>query len=465
MKSLDRLKHKFKKNGIIVSYDNGIYCVKNEQAQAEILLPDSFILEEKAVAQLLDFASVSTGDGRACVCKACATPDFHPGAIAPVGSVVATSADYVIPAAIGTDINCGMRLITTGLSFDSANANKQKLIAGLKHVLLESGRNIPMLGSGFYSIFNNALEDGINDLPDSDGLWDLVDKDSLVADLSKCIGLSNFQSSAKHAPEALLANRVIRDPCLGTPGSGNHFVELQVVEEIFDKQAAWANGLKKGDIVVMLHSGSRDVGFFVGQQWMDRAKQAWKAGVKHPTSGLYALEGPLAQEYLVAMGTAARYAWLNRVVLGEMVKQELAKSLGLTQFQLVVDVPHNVVMSENGYNVHRKGATPAHQGDLALIPGSMGTASYVATGLGNPDWLYSCSHGAGRSVKRQDMRSKVTEQATEKPFWECITLREERKIEESPMAYKDIGPVISSQIEQGLISSVAKLKPWVTFKA
>src|SRR6185436_13910420 len=110
------------------------------------------------------------------------------------------------------------------------------------------------------------------------------------------------------------------DPCLGTAGSGNHFIELQVVDAVLDRHLAYQEGLRKGEIVVMIHSGSRDVGFYVGQRWMDRAKHEWPKGIKHPSSGLYGLTGPLAEEYLLAMGVAARYAWLNRVVLAEMVR-------------------------------------------------------------------------------------------------------------------------------------------------
>jgi tRNA-splicing ligase RtcB (3'-phosphate/5'-hydroxy nucleic acid ligase) len=176
------------------------------------------------------------------------------------------------------------------------------------------------------------------------------------------------------------------------------------------------------------------------------------------------LTGPLADEYLLAMGAAARYAWLNRVVLAEMVRDCLSSVFQEDRSKLVVDVPHNVVLREDGMNVHRKGATPARLGELALIPGSMGDYSYVAGGLGNPDWLWSCSHGAGRSVRRQAMRA-VTQHGESTLPWHCVTLREERRVEEAPAAYKKIGPVMDSQIEAGLISPIARLRPWVTFKA
>jgi tRNA-splicing ligase RtcB (3'-phosphate/5'-hydroxy nucleic acid ligase) len=159
------------------------------------------------------------------------------------------------------------------------------------------------------------------------------------------------------------------------------------------------------------------------------------------------------------MGVAARYAWFSRVVLGELVRKVLAESFGAQGSRLVVDVPHNVVLTEHGMNIHRKGATPAREGDLALIPGSMGAPSFVARGLGNPDWLWSCSHGAGRSVRRQELRSRALQMRDSSATWECVTLREERRLEEAPEAYKPIGPVIEAQEEAGLISVVARLRP------
>ena len=213
----------------------------------------------------------------------------------------------------------------------------------------------------------------------------------------------------------------------------------------------------------MIHSGSRDLGFYVGRQWMDKAKAALGIGLKQPTHELYGLTGALADEYLQAMSAAARYAWLNRVVLAEMLREQFNLLGLLGNSQLVVDVPHNVVLQENGLNIHRKGATPAHAEQLALIPGSMGDYSYLVKGLGNPDWLHSCSHGAGRSVRRQAMRASKT--LTTSPEWHCVTLKEERRIEEAPSAYKPIGAVIESQEQAGLIQVVAKFKPWLTFKA
>jgi tRNA-splicing ligase RtcB len=465
MSNPQRLQRAFARHGIALDYRDGIYRVHNEAAQATILLPATLPLEEKAVRQLLDFAGVRSADGHTGVCKACATPDFHPGAIAPVGSVVATPADFVIPSSIGTDINCGMRLLTTGLSLGQLAPHKDALVRCLTRSLLDNGRDVPVSTRAFTALFDDGPEAFLDRL-DPLGLWAQCDRERLQAEVQHCVGLASFAGHSRHVPTAYRSDvhAVFRDPGLGTPGAGNHFVELQVVDVVLDRHAAYEAGLKAGDVVVMIHSGSRDLGFYVGQAWMDRAKQCWPAGVRHPRSGLYGLQGPLADEYLQAMGAAARYAWANRVVLAELVRKDLEAVAGAGRSRLVVDVPHNVVLREHGLNIHRKGATPARAGDLALIPGSMGDASYLATGLGHADWLWSCSHGAGRAVRRQQVRALKTAPAADQG-WHCVTLREERRVEEAPHAYKPIGPVIEAQEQAGLIQAAVRLRPWVTFKA
>lgn len=469
MSHMLRLQRAFTRAGIALDYQGGVYTVRNAEADATILLPAMLPLEEKAVRQLLAFASVKTPSGERAACAACATPDFHPGAVAPVGAIVATPPDVVIPAAIGTDINCGMRLLTTGIPLAQAALRRSELVQRLKAVLLDNERNVPTPTRAFKALFDEGPLAFLDRLLPA-GLWAGVHRERLANEVQRCIGLAEMEAHSRHAPEAFVDGReVIRDPCLGTPGAGNHFVELQVVEQVLDRHAAYAAGLKAGDLVLMIHSGSRDMGFHVGVRWMDRARAAWPAGVRHPESGLYALAGPLARDYLQAMGVAARYAWANRVVLAELVRAELGRLFGADGSALLVDVPHNVVLTEQGLNIHRKGATPAREGDLALIPGSMGDASFVAAGLGNPEWLWSCSHGAGRRLRRQTLRrgtgAAVAGDGATRGDWQCITLREERLIEEAPAAYKPIGPVIDAQQEAGLIRGVARLRPWLTFKA
>lgn len=467
MSNFSRLSKALHRQGIHIERTGSVIALRrhDDASEALVLLPDTLPLESKAVQQLLDFAAVRVPGQQGQVCKACATPDFHPGQVAPVGTIVATTSDLVIPAAIGTDINCGMRLLSTGLSLVAVERAREGLVARLSGPLLEGRRDVPVPAAAFRALFDVGPLAWLDSLR-KEGLWARVDHDRVARELESTIGLGALRGAARYAPEALMphARQSVRDPALGTVGSGNHFVELQVVDAVLDRKLGYAAGLRAGEVVVMLHSGSRDVGFYVGQRWMDRARSAWPQGVKHPPSGLYGLTGPLAAEYLSAMGVAARYAWANRVVLAELVREAIVDVFAEDRTRLVVDIPHNIVLEEHGMNVHRKGATPAHAGALALIPGSMGDFSYVVEGLGNPEWLWSCSHGAGRSMRRQAMRATRPSVENE-PSWRCVALRESRKIEEAPGAYKPIGPVIEAQEEAGLIRPVARLRPWVTFKA
>ncbi len=454
--------------GVEIQREQGLVQLHrpSDQATATVLLPDSLPLEQKAVSQLLDFAAVHSPNSPLGVQQACATPDFHPGALAPVGAIVATDLDFLIPAAIGTDINCGMRMLTTGLTLTELESQRQPLLSKLSHALLENGRNLPLTGAAFATLFDSGPQALLEHLP-QDGLWQTVDRPRLHAELAACIGLTELGGSRRFAPEALLPGKreIIRDPCLGTLGSGNHFVELQVVDSVLDRHAAYRAGLRVGDAVVMIHSGSRDLGFFVGQRWMDKAKAAWPVGCKHPVSGLYPLIGSLAQDYLQAMGVAARYAWLNRMTLAEMIRACFRSVFDSDRSQLVVDVPHNIILTEQERHIHRKGATPARPGDWALIPGSMGDYSYLALGQGHPDWLNSCSHGAGRRTRRQAMHRERQQHNDSALPHHCITLKEERRREEAPAAYKPVTPIIDIQAQHGLIQPVARFRPWVTFKA
>ncbi|WP_353056207.1 RtcB family protein [Janthinobacterium sp. JC611] len=322
---LSRLQKALRRQGIAVAYADGIYTLSNPHAQASVLLPHNFPLEEKAVRQLMAFAAVAVPGQDGHVCKACATPDFHPGSIAPVGSIVATSPDMVIPAIPGTDIACGMCLITTGLTLAQFEARKPQLLAKLKHVLLEDGRNVPLRSKAFAALFDVGPEAFIDSLHKDGicGLWPRVDKARLLRELDDCIALRELGGGLRHAPEALVGTRdVIRDPSLGTTGSGNHFVEIQLVDAVMDRHAAYRHGLVPGEVVVMR-----------------------------------------------------------------------------------------------------------------------------------------------RSIRRQAMRAMRPTVGGDEMAFQCVTLREERRVEEAPMAYKKIGPVIAAQEEAGLLQSVARLKPLLTFKA
>ena len=467
-----RLAKALASHGILARRDGNIVSVasaKRSDVTAEILLPSCFPLEAKAVAQLLAFAGVHHPHGGH-VCKACATPDFHPGSTVPVGSILVTSHDLVVPQAVGTDINCGMRLHVIDLTLEQFMSKKTELVNLLKSDLLEGARNVPTSPQAMTALFQDGLPAFWRSMQKTpEGLFSQVDFKQLQAETGGLFSASHIPGNPAYAPEALQNTRrgVLRDPGLATIGSGNHFVEIQQVSEVLHRHRAYELGVRTGQIAVMVHTGSRDVGFYVGQRWMDRAKTEWPKGLKHPQSGLYGLVGELAQEYLSAMHAAAHYADANRALVMELVRLRMRQVYGQLAMPLVTDVPHNIVLKEKDGNVHRKGATPAHENQPLLIPGSMGDDSYLLDGLGNQRWACSASHGAGRAVSRMEMTWKAKHGMGLAPprHFECITLKEERRIEEAPSAYKPIGPVIASQIEQGLVTPIARLSPILTFKA
>lgn len=443
--------------------------LKRADIAAEILLPSSFPLEAKAASQLLAFAGVRHPAGGH-VCKACATPDFHPGSTVPVGSILVTSHDFVVPQAVGTDINCGMRLHVIDLTLEQFLGKKAQLVHLLKGDLLEGARNVPTSPQAMTALFQDGLPAFWRSMMNTpEGLFAKIDFKQVCDETDRLFAASHIAGNAAYAPQALQDTRrgLLRDPGLATIGSGNHFVEIQQVSEVLDRHRAYQLGVRPGQMAVMVHTGSRDVGFYVGQRWMDRAKAEWPKGLKHPESGLYGLVGELAQAYLSAMHAAAHYADANRALVMELVRARVRQVYGDVAMPLVTDVPHNIVLQEEGGNVHRKGATPAHANQALLIPGSMGDDSYLLDGLGHPRWASSASHGAGRAVSRMEMTWKAKQAGAIAPArqFECITLKEERRIEEAPSAYKPIGPVISSQIEEGLVTPIARMSPILTFKA
>lgn len=456
---------------------NTIEITSPSDIRVSILLPENFELETKALEQLLDFAHFKTPDGRSMKC-ACATPDFHTGTQIPVGSVVVSPEDVVLPSAIGTDINCGMRLHHTGLTLGEYLPRKKELLSKLKGDLLEGTRDIPTTGAAMASLFEGGLPafwESMRTTKKAKGIFDKVNYAQVEAELKSLHTSAFLSGNIKYAPENLLKREWLRDPQLATLGGGNHFCEIQVVKEIVDKKAAYELGLKVGHVVVMLHTGSRDVGFYVGRGWMDRARALYPKTQKEPEHKIFALEGELAQEYLTAMTGAAHYATVNRALLAEVVRQRIYEVYGERDNRLITDVPHNIITQEsfqtaNGLikgNVHRKGATPAALNQMLLIPGSMGSESYLLNGLGNDNWLSSASHGAGRSVSRQQMTFKGKKDANRLGLEgvDCITLKEERKIEEAPSAYKEIGPVIASQVSERTVDVIAVFSPLTTFKA
>jgi tRNA-splicing ligase RtcB len=376
----------------------------------------------------------------------------------------------VIPQAIGTDIQCGMRMHVLDLDLDAFLARKREWIELLTGDLLLGTRDLPMRVATVRAMLDGGAIAWLESTRAHPlGMLARARFDQLERELERSFGLGSDTGDADYAPQDLLPDDrdVVRDSFMGTMGGGNHFVELQVVDEITDGAFAFAWGVRRGQLAVMIHSGSRALGAFIGREWMERARAAWPKDTRHPVSGIFTLHGEDAERYMTALRTASNYANVNRLLLAEIVRDRTREVFGRdVEMPLVFDVPHNTVTREGDRYVHRKGATPAYAGQPVLIPGSMGQSSYLLAGLGHDGFLQSASHGAGRARPRGDMRkSEARGDDIGLAGIECIALRRERMIEEAPAAYKDVDPVVAIQAEVGIARPVAKMRPLLTFKA
>jgi tRNA-splicing ligase RtcB len=473
-RTLKRLLRALAREGLDVQKEGPVWRVRRpgDPRFAEVLLPPDFRPEAKALRQLADLAGVRHPAGGR-VTRAIATPDFHPGGggVA-IGSVVETEG-LVIPAALGGDINCGMRLHVVDLPVDAFRANRDALVEALSADFFGGRRDLPLRSSDLRALFHEGLVGWLLSVgEDPRGLVARADLAQLEAELPRVFAEGSLSGHARWAPEKLLPPAgVVRDGTLATIGGGNHFVEFQVVEAVLDRRRAYALGVREGALAFMIHSGSRKVGKAIGGAWRARARAAWPAGVPHPRARLYglsqALTPGLVDDYLEAEATAANYGFLNRLLLAEVVRARLRERFGPVEAPLVCDLPHNLTLREGDRYVTRKGACPAHAEQPVVIPGSMGTPSYLAVGLGSARSLSSASHGAGRAISRFELsRGGADRDATRLGLAcvDCVTPRPERRIEEAPAAYKPIQPVIDAQVAAGASAPVARLAPILTFK-
>ncbi len=471
------------KAGLEVSLDRGVYSVRLVESPhapaAEVLLPAEFPVEGKALRQLAELAAVRHPAGGR-IQHVCASPDFHPGdSGVAIGSVVA-SEGMVIPAAVGSDINCGMRLHVVDLSVDQLLARKGALIERLRGDFFFGTRDLPFTARTMRAMFREGALGWLDEVRRSPlGMLQGVDLAAIEEELERVHFGGALDGDPRWAPEDITPEEgIVRDGGLATIGGGNHFVELQVVEEIVDRRLAYRWGVRQGQVAFMIHSGSRGVGKHIGATWRDRARALWPRGTRHPSSGLFALsqaESPEAvAAYLEAEATAANYGFVNRLLLAEITRQRLREIHGPVAAPLVYDLPHNITLPRAGSGsgaaggswVTRKGACPAGEGQPVIIPGSMGASSFLLVGRGAPRFLASASHGAGRARSRFSMGRKPRSEAElGLEGVECITLREERRVEEAPAAYKPIGPVIECQVAEGMVDVVARMRPLMTFKA
>jgi tRNA-splicing ligase RtcB len=439
---------------------------------------DQELIEQIAADRSLDqLQNVATLPG--VIGAALAMPDIHQGYGFPVGGVAATEPPdgVVSPGGVGYDINCGVRLLTLPVTGQELGRRAEALVD-------EISRRVPV-GAG---------RGGALSLTSSE--FDRVIVEGPRALLGRGVGseeeLERTESGGclKGADPAAVSDRARRrgSDQLGTLGSGNHFLELQRVEHIFDSAAADAFGLRPDWVTALIHSGSRGFGHQICTDYvraMDAVLERYRIRLVDRQLACAPLGSPEGRRYLAAMACAANFAWTNRAVLAHRVREAVARVLGqelAAKTRQVYDVAHNVAKLETHGGrtvcVHRKGATrsfPAGSREIPIaygavgqpvfIPGSMGTSSFVLVGLpGSMEKSFGTTcHGAGRRMSRTGARKEIDGAKLRRQLEaRGIVVRSASNrglAEEAPFAYKDVDRVVEVVERAGLAGRVARLVP------
>lgn len=444
------------------------------------LLEDMF--RDKSLEQLMNTASLPGIQKAAMV-----MPDGHEGYGFPIGGVAATEfPDGVIsPSSVGYDINCGVRLLKTEQTFEDVKDHLKSLARELFHQI-PSG-----VGRGGILKLNKKEMDQVLKLG---AKWMVKSRYGEKEDLeylesNGCLENADPKQVSDHAKTRGLDQ-------LGTLGAGNHFVEVDYVDQIFDEKAAKAFGLFKNQVVVLIHTGSRGLGHQIATDYIrEMVKAMPKYGISVPDRQLACVpfSSPEGKSYFNAMCAGANFAWANRQLITWEVRRaweiEFGKETGF--LSILYDVAHNIAKVEEHdidgkikkVIVHRKGATrafgPHHPevpsaykdvGQPVLIPGSMGTASYVLAGTkgGMKESFGSTCHGAGRRMSRKQALKEVQghklREELEKQGIHIQAGSARGLAEEAPIAYKDVNDVVNVVHDTGIAKKVARLRPIVVVK-
>ncbi len=415
-----------------------------------------------------------------------AMPDIHQGYGFPIGGVAATDMDYgvISPGGVGFDINCGVRLLRSTL-------HEAEVRRRLKPLIDQIFRDVPCGTGGEGRVKIKSPE--IDDILRQGARWMVGNGygDERDAEFAEAGG----------ALDGALPNKVsVRakergTPQLGTLGSGNHFLEVQYVEHVHDPAAALAMGIEEGQVVVLIHSGSRGLGHQVCTDYVALMNQVMpKYNITLPDRQLACapIRSEEGQSYLGAMAAAANFAWANRQAIMHFLRGAFRRIFGdEARLELIYDVCHNTAKHES-YDVggrkrdvlvHRKGATrafpPGHPeippeyrsiGQPVFVPGSMGTASWVLAGQQRAieETFGSVCHGAGRLLSRTAVRKGKNAREEQRKLEENgILVRSESRdgiLEELPEAYKNVDEVIEVVHKAGLARKVARLRPMGVIK-
>ncbi len=451
-------------------------ATKKRQADVLVFLPEKYLpglLRDNSLQQLAQAAMLPG------IVAALGMPDIHSGFGLPIGGVlVGDSSDAIISAgAVGMDINCGVRLLTTDIEYDSFDKQELKLMVE------EIEHRVPA-GVGKASRVKEladldpcqAMLAGSNYLI-AKGLGETLDLEH--TEERGCLAGANPDKASKKA--------LGRSHQLGTLGGGNHFIEIGYVEEIYETEIATIFGLQKDRLTVLIHTGSRGFGHQICVDYSNSmVKTAKKYGIDFPVKGLAAvpLHSEEGQDYLAAMTCAVNFAFANRQVITHYVREVFWQLFNYKKINLLYDVAHNIAKLEviNGHKrlIHRKGATRAlppgdfqnpasykKTGHPAIIPGTMGTSSYIVTGTDKvSETCNSVNHGAGRLMSRKRAKEKFDETDLSNQMKGIIVSTSKMRaiLDESPLAYKDIHDVVNTLSDIGITKKIARLKPLAVIK-
>jgi len=457
----------------------------NMVTDATIFASRAIKLEPDAVRQLCDAASLPPAR------KVLATADIHVGFGVPIGAVLGLQ-DAIMPPAVGYDINCGMRLLHT--PFSKGEINTEKIAADIaRDVPLGEGReNVQLDKAGIEAVINLGVA-AVPALAQRSGhrAWEAFDPDQFADDLQRIEENGHLPANPGAVPKTAIQKGRNQ---LGTLGGGNHFIEIQYVQEIFDADLAKTFGLFKDQIVVMIHSGSRRFGYEIADQYMNVAAARPENADRPKMLSYLPTNSSPGKSYISAMHAAANFGFTNRHIMALLVRRCFNRMFGPTPLKLIYDVTHNMAKLETHGGselwVHRKGATRAfgpqrmagsyfaQTGQPIITPGSMGTASFLLVGTGDSaESLSSVNHGAGRVMSRTAARGKsrrgrivtpalISDEQFKRSMEGVKLIAGDRsKIkEEAPGAYKDIEEVVRIVVECGWAKAVARMVPLAVLK-
>lgn len=449
---------------------NKYRLTKSQAMKAEVIIyaKESLlnnILNDLSLIQLSEAASLPN-----IISPVIGMPDIHQGFGLPIGGILATKG-LISVGAVGMDINCGVRLLTSNLIYNDKDFSLPRL-----HALVNQIERLIPIGLGGKHKIKMSI-----DLVRlcQQGVPYLVKQGFAYKEDLEHIEEGGYLPGANdRALSDKAKDRATKQ--VGTLGSGNHFIDIQKIDAILDPEIGKLWGLFKDQICIVIHSGSRALGH---QTCLDYTDLFWKLrdryGLQIPHPGLAALpiDCPEGSRYYSAMAAAVNFAFGNRSMISYFVRQ-VFKKIYQTNLRLLYDVAHNIAKWEihggKRLLIHRKGATRAlpaghpqnpkeylTTGHPAIVPGSMGTASYIMVGLPkNEETFYSINHGAGRLMSRHQAKKSIKEEDFKQIMGTIVHNRPFYLIaDEAPQAYKNIEEVINVLVEAGLTKKIAMLKP------